>query len=354
MKKKNINTIVEKLPIEDSIKKELKEAWNSNFKIAVKDETAKINEGLHKKFNKDLATAYKAFEKYINEKLNPVIDEYGQEISAVRKIKEKYAEKATNLKEDNEKQVMIYLEEFKKYIDERFNESFQEILEDQIAYRKAAVAELNDFRQKKSHALNRMKKLGGKALKEFVEVIFVEHLKKFKEDVEAARKDNFGMEIFEAVQNTYRQTFLNTNKEFRTIMEDNERLRKDLSELKSTMKGVYESKEKELKIAKRKTNQLQEQRERDDVISKLLAPLKGSTKTTMKTILENTETKNLERVFKTTYKDWVKNKQEPSNLRQRANLTENLDNVKIMTGGSGQRVNPELEEIRRLAHGDRE
>ena len=114
-----------------------------------------------------------------------------------------------------------------------------------------------------------------------------------KEDIDSARRNDFGRKIFESFANEYSNSYLNEKSETAKLLKVVDLKDKQLAEAKvqaSEQKALVESKEQEIaKIA--------DSAKRAEVISELTAPLNKKQKEIMTDLLESVQTNKLKSQF---------------------------------------------------------
>jgi hypothetical protein len=114
-----------------------------------------------------------------------------------------------------------------------------------------------------------------------------------KEDIEAARKNDFGRRIFESFASEYASTHLNEKSETAKLLKVVKQAQTQLEEAKAKLEEknrIVESKEREIRVAK-------DMAQRKEVMSELLNPLTGDKKTVMNELLESVQTDKLRGAF---------------------------------------------------------
>jgi hypothetical protein len=175
----------------------------------------------------------------------------------------------------------------------------------------ALAREIREFAQDKQDLVNTKVKLvsEARAKLESLKARFVKesadkmtqavskHLKaelsQLKEDIQAARENNFGRRIFEAYAAEFGSTHLNEKAEVRklhNIIAEKERKLDEAIQLSYRAKTLVESKERELRV-------IRESNERDNTLGELLRPLNKEKQEVMRNLLESVQTSRLKSAF---------------------------------------------------------
>jgi len=139
-----------------------------------------------------------------------------------------------------------------------------------------------DFIQKSSKAV--MEAVGNGLKKE---------ISTLKEDIESARRNDFGRRLFEAFSNEYANSYLNEKSETAKLMKVVELKDKQLAEAKASADEkarLVESKNAEIRRAK-------DLAERKEVLNDLVGPLNKDQKEIMTDLLESVQTAKLQGAF---------------------------------------------------------
>jgi hypothetical protein len=223
------------------------------------------------------------------------------------KAQSKLRESATKF---NDFMVTKLAEEIKELrSDRKIQKESQQKLEQFVVH--ALAREIKEFSQDKQAVVEAKVKLvaEGRSQLEALKARFVaesakrmntavtRHLKgeisQLKEDIQAARENNFGRKLFEAFAGEFSVTHLNEKAETRKLMQQLSDKDNQLAESFQTLekaKKLVESKEREVRIIK-------ESNQREKMMSDLLAPLNEEKATVMKDLLESVQTPKLQSTF---------------------------------------------------------
>jgi hypothetical protein len=114
-----------------------------------------------------------------------------------------------------------------------------------------------------------------------------------KEDIEAARKNDFGRRIFESFASEYASSHLNEKSETAKLLKVVKQTEAALEEAVKAVQEkeqILESKDREIRVVK-------DVAQRDKIMSELLNPLTGDKKTVMSQLLESVQTEKLDMAF---------------------------------------------------------
>jgi len=169
-------------------------------------------------------------------------------------------------------------------------------------------------------------------------------MSQLREDIESARRNDFGRRIFESFASEFAASHLNEKSETAKLLKVVEQQTQELEEaakIVAESHKLVESRESELRIAK-------DQMTRKEVMGELLGPLGGDKRVVMKELLESVHTEKL----RTAYDKYLPSVMNGGSTPVRKALTEG----KEITGDkqqaqtqSGEEKTAEIIDIRRLA-----
>jgi hypothetical protein len=170
-------------------------------------------------------------------------------------------------------------------------------------------------------------------------------MKQLKEDIEAARRQDFGRKLFEAFASEYQASYLNDKSETAKLLKVIDM--KDLAMQEAAQavvqaERIIESKEAEVRA-------LKEARERKAIMSELLSPLNTEQKAIMGELMETVKTERLNESFEK-YLPSVLNGKAPQKKQALVEAKEVTGNKVISnTNRSSEIENNNIVDIRRLA-----
>jgi len=132
-----------------------------------------------------------------------------------------------------------------------------------------------------------------KAVSETVDKALRGEIGQLKEDIEEARRNDFGRKLFEAFASEYSNSYLNEKSEIAKLMKVVGAKEKQLAEAKAfaaKAKGLVESQTKE-------NRKLVEAAQRKEIMSELTGPLSKGQREVMQDLLEGVQTNRLQSAF---------------------------------------------------------
>jgi len=145
------------------------------------------------------------------------------------------------------------------------------------------------FKKVKSNFIER----SATAVSETVDKVLKGEITQLKEDIEEARRNDFGRKIFEAFSNEYSNSYLNEKSESAKLLKVVELKDKQLAEAKA-----FAEKAKNIAEAqKAENNKLVESANREKIMRGLIAPLSRDQQEIMTDLLESVQTDRLQKSF---------------------------------------------------------
>jgi len=132
-----------------------------------------------------------------------------------------------------------------------------------------------------------------KIVAETVEKGLTKEMTQLKEDIDTARKNDFGRKIFESFASEYTNSYLNEKSETAKLLKVVTLKDKQLAEAKKVAEDkstLVESKDAEIRIAK-------DTAKRKEVMNELLSPLNAEQREIMADLLESVQTEKLNKSF---------------------------------------------------------
>jgi hypothetical protein len=306
-----LKTLFENDVVSEDVRAEIEEAWNARIQENKQQVTAELREEFAAKYEHDKSTMVDAIDSMLSERLAEEIAEFSEDRKQLAEAKAKYAiamrQNADLMKKfvaENLSKEIKELHEDQKAVTEKFA-MLETFIVDQLA------KEIAEFHEDKKDLAETKVKLVREAKSKFAEVkkAFVENsatkvsdivsktltkeITALKEDIEDARKNDFGRKLFEAFASEYSTSHLNEKSETAKLLKVVDVKNKQLAEVEANMaktKQIAESKDAEIQ----KMKALQE---RSATINELIAPLNKGQKDIMIDLLESVQTNRLRSAF---------------------------------------------------------
>ena len=306
-----LKTLFENDVVSEEVRNEIEEAWNAKIQENKQSVAAELREEFAQKYEHDKATMVEAIDAMLSERLSEEIAEFADDRKQLAEAKAKYAiamrENADLLKgfviEQLQKEVKELhadkaamqenygkLEEF--VVDALSNEiaEFNEDKKDLAETKVRLVREAKEhFAKVKTNFIER----SATAVSEMVGKSLKSEITSLKEDIDSARRNDFGRKIFEAFAAEYGTSYLNEKSETAKLMQVLALKDKQLVEAKA-----FAAKAKTLtESTAREKARLEESVKRGKIMNELVAPLGKDQRDIMTDLLETVQTAKLRSAF---------------------------------------------------------
>jgi len=306
-----LKSLFENNVISEEIKESIEQAFEARITEAKEAATQQLREEFAQKYEHDKNTMIEAVDRMISEQLAAEIVEFADDRNQLAEMKVKYAKK---MKKDAE--VM------KEFVTRQLAQEVRELHEDQMAMAskfgtleqfvvEALAQEITEFGQDKRDLAETKVKLvrEGRAEIKKVKEAFVQRaaqmvesvvttglrseITSLKEDIEAARRQDFGRKLFEAFAAEYQGSYLNEKSEtakLLKVIDLKDLAMQEAAQAVAQAEQILESKQAEIQA-------LKEAQERKDIMGELLAPLNKEQREIMGELMESVKTERLNESF---------------------------------------------------------
>ena len=306
-----LKSLFENNVISEEIKESIEQAFEARITEAKEAATQQLREEFAQKYEHDKNTMIEAVDRMISEQLAAEIVEFADDRNQLAEMKVKYAKK---MKKDAD--VM------KEFVTRQLAQEVRELHEDQVAMAskfgtleqfvvEALAQEITEFGQDKRDLAETKVKLvrEGRAEIKKVKEAFVKRaaqmvegvvttglrseITSLKEDIEAARRQDFGRKLFEAFAAEYSSSYLNEKSEtakLLKVIDLKDLAMQEAAQAVAQAEQILESKQAEIRA-------LKESQERKDIMGELLAPLNKEQREIMGELMESVKTERLNESF---------------------------------------------------------
>ena len=306
-----LKTLFENDVVSAEVRQEIEEAWNKKIKENRLEVTSELREEFAKKYEHDKNVMVEAIDKMVTDRLEAEIKELAEDRNQLADAKAKYGvamrenadllkgfvinQLSKEVKELHEDQKGM-ADKFKMLEDFVVDSLAKEIAEFQTDKKDLAETKVKLVREAKVH-FNKLKtkfiEKSADKVSGIVDKVLNKEIHQLKEDIEAARKNDFGRRLFEAFAAEYGNSYLNEKSETAKLLKVIDTKDKQLAEAKvdiSKRKKIAESKDAE--IAKMADSAM-----RKETVAELISPLSKDQKEIMIDLLESVQTNRLKSAF---------------------------------------------------------
>jgi len=306
-----VKQLFENNVISEEIKSEIENAWQSRIQENRDQVTAELREEFAQKYEHDKSAMVEAVEAMLSDRLQAELGELAEDRQGLIEARAKYHKK---MKDDSKAMESFVLNNLKKELSELHEDRKQVAsnvakLESFIV--DALAKEIAEFHSDKKDLAETKVKLvreskvkfeamkkdfiarSAKIIEETVSKGLRSEMTQLREDIEAARKNDFGRRIFESFASEYAASHLNEKSETAKLLQVVKQKEAELEEaakIVAETQQLVESKESQLRIAKDSAT-------RKELMSELLNPLAGDKKEVMSSLLESVQTEKLRTAF---------------------------------------------------------
>ena len=306
-----LKSLFENNVISEEIQESIENAWQAKILENREQVAQQLREEFAQKYEHDKNTMIEAVDRMISEQLASELVEFADDRKQLAEMKVKYAKKMTQ-----DAEVM------KEFVTRQLASEVRELHEDQVAMAskfgkleqfvvEALAQEITEFYKDKQDLAEtkvRLVREGREQIKKvkeqfvqraakMVESVVSEGLRSeitsLKEDIEAARRADFGRKLFEAFAAEYSTSYLNEKSEtakLLKVIDMKELAIQEAAEAVVQAEQLLESKQAEIAA-------LKEAQERKAIMSELLAPLNSEQRAIMGELMESVKTTKLNESF---------------------------------------------------------
>jgi len=306
-----LKSLFENNVISAEIKESIEAAFEARINEAKETATQQLREEFAQKYEHDKNTMIDAVDRMISEQLSAEIVEFADDRNQLAEMKIKLAK---------EKQKTAKV--MKEFVTRQLAAEVRELHEDQVAMAskfgkleqfvvEALAQEITEFYKDKQDLAEtkvRLVREGRKEIKKVKEA-FVQRaakmvegvvsqglraeMKTLKEDIEAARRADFGRKLFEAFAHEYQASYLNEKSEtakLLKVIDLKDQAMQEAAKAVVQAEQILESKEQTIRA-------LKEAQERKAIMDELLSPLNKEQKEIMGELMESVKTTRLNESF---------------------------------------------------------
>jgi len=306
-----VKQLFENNVISEEIKSEIESAWNSRIQENRDEVTATLREEFAQKYEHDKGAMVEAVEAMLTDRLQAELGELAEDRQGLIEARAKYHKK---MKSDAKAMESFVLQNLKKELAELHEdrkavagnveklESFivdalaKEIAEFHTDKKDLAETKVKLVRESKAK-FEQIKKdfvaRSAKIIEETVAKGLRSEMTQLREDIEAARRNDFGRRIFESFASEYAASHLNEKSETAKLLKVvavKEAELEEAARVVADTQSLVENRNRELRIIK-------ESSQRKEVMSELLGPLTGDKREVMSSLLESVQTEKLRTAF---------------------------------------------------------
>ena len=306
-----LNKLFENNVISGEIKESIEQAWDRKILENREQVGQQLREEYAQKYEHDKSVMVEAVDRMISDQLQSEIGEFAEDRKQLAEMKIKYARKisesagvmkkfvtrqlASEVKELHEDQVQMankfgVLESF---VVEALAQEITEFYKDKQDLAETKVKVLREGRQEIKKVKEQFVQRAAVMVENVVNKGLRSEITSLKEDIEAARRQEFGRKLFEAFAAEYQTSYLSEKSEtakLLKVIDMKDHAMQEAAKAVVSAEKILESKQAEIRA-------LKEAQERKDIMSELLSPLSGEQRSIMSELMEGVKTSKLNESF---------------------------------------------------------
>jgi hypothetical protein len=306
-----LKSLFENNVISEEIKESIESAFEARIIEAKETATQQLREEFAQKYEHDKNTMIEAVDRMISEQLSAELVEFADDRNQLAEMKVKYAKKmkkdaevmkefvtrqlASEVKELHEDQVVMASKfgKLEQFVVEALAQEIAEFYKDKQDLAETKVRLVREGREEIKKVKQQFVQRAAQMVESVVTQNLTSEITSLKEDIEAARRADFGRKLFEAFASEYQASYLNEKSETSKLLKVIDL--KDLAMQEAAQaivkaEQILESKDTEIRALKEAT-------ERKAIMAELLAPLNTEQRSIMGELMETVKTTRLNESF---------------------------------------------------------
>ena len=306
-----LKSLFENNVISEEIKESIEQAFEARISEAKETATQQLREEFAQKYEHDKNTMIEAVDRMISEQLAAEIVEFADDRNQLAEMKVKLAQQkqqvsqvmkefvtrqlASEVKELHEDQVVMASKfgKLEQFVVEALAQEITEFTQDKRDLAETKVRLVREGREQIKKVKQEFVQRAAKMVEGVVDTGLRSEIHALKEDIEAARRQDFGRKLFEAFAAEYSSSYLNEKSEtakLLKVIDLKDLAMKEAAEAVVKAEQILESKESEIRA-------LKESQERKAIMAELLSPLNAEQKAIMGELMETVKTERLNESF---------------------------------------------------------
>jgi len=306
-----LKSLFENNVISEEIKESIEQAFEARINESRQVLTQQLREEFAQKYEHDKNTMIEAVDRMISEQLSSEIVEFADDRKQLAEMKVKLAQEkkkaakvmkefvtrqlALEVRELHEDQVAMSSKfgKLEKFVVEALAQEIAEFYKDKQDLAETKVRLVREGRQEIKKVKEAFVQRAAKMVEGVVSQNLRSEITSLKEDIEAARRQDFGRKLFEAFASEYQASYLNEKSEtskLLKVIDLKDLAMKEAAEAVVKAEQLLESKQAEIRT-------LKESQTRKAIMSELLSPLNSEQREIMSELMETVKTERLNESF---------------------------------------------------------
>ena len=306
-----LKTLFENNVISEEVRAEIERAWDSRVNENKEQVTQQLREEFAQRYEHDKSIMIEAVDRMLRDQLQEEINQFVEDRNQLAEAKAKVMVKAkkdakamkefvvrqlaTEIKDlhEDQKQMADKFIKLEQFVVEALAQEIAEFHTDKQELAETKVRLIREGKEAFAKVKEQFVKRAAELVESTVEKTLSSEIGQLKEDIETARRNDFGRKLFEAFAHEYQSSYLNENSETSKLLKVIDMKELEVATAKNDAaqaKQLAESKEQQIKA-------LVESKERQEIMHELLAPLAKDQKAIMTELLESVQTAKLQSSF---------------------------------------------------------
>jgi ATP-dependent Clp protease adapter protein ClpS len=306
-----LKNLFENNVVSEEIKESIEAAWEARIVENRNQVTQQLREEFAQRYEHDRQVMVEAIDRMLGDQLKEEIQQFVEDRNQLAEAKARYAVKmhndaklmkefvtrqlASEVKELHEDQVQMAskFHTLEKFVVEALAQEIAEFHTDKQDIAETKVRLVREGRNALAKMKEQFIQRAAKLVENTVEKTLTKEIGQLKEDIEAARRNDFGRKLFEAYASEYQNSYLNEKSETAKLLKVIDKKDLQVAEAHHAVAQatqILESKEAQVKA-------LMESKQRQEIMNELVAPLANTQKAIMTELLESVHTAKLRGSF---------------------------------------------------------
>jgi hypothetical protein len=302
-----LKSLFENNVVSEDVRAEIESAWEKRIDENRSQVTQQLREEFAQRYEHDKSLMVEAVDRMLGDQLREEIAQFVEDRKQLAEAKAKVVVKAKKdaqtMKEfivrqlsnevkdlhEDQKQMAEKFIKLEQFVVEALAQEIAEFHTDKQEIAETKVRLVREGREAFGKVKEQFIKRAAGLVESAVEQTLSKEITQLKEDIEAARRNDFGRKLFEAFANEYQTSYLSERSETSKLLKVIDLKELEVAQAKHAVaeaKQLAESKEQQIKA-------LVESKERQEVMNELLAPLAREQKAIMSELLESVQTAKL-------------------------------------------------------------
>ena len=306
-----LKSLFENNVVSEDVKAEIEKAWESRIVENRTQVTQQLREEFAQRYEHDKQVMVEAIDRMLGDQLKEEISQFVEDRRQLAEAKAKVmvqaqrdsklmkefvtrqlAAEVKDLHED-QKQMSTKFGKLEVFVVEALAQEIAEFQTDKQEIAETKVRLVREGRQALAKVKEQFIQRAAKLVESTVAKTLSTEIGQLKEDIESARRNDFGRKLFEAFANEYQTSYLSEKSETSKLLKviDMKELALETAKNDAAQaRQLAESKEQKIKA-------LVESKQRQEIMSELIAPLANGQKAIMIELLESVQTPKLQSSF---------------------------------------------------------